>query len=218
MDLTTLAVTKLPLPPGKPARFAARKFIGVQEGPSLFLLYEVTAAGATLIARLPIEPKNEFAYCEEKRLLAWTGDSETILLTSLEQPTGQVALPSQAEGAVPVRFSTDGRFLLATDRQRVAQVWDVTGQRRLAAAEQYFSPFGLPVSGKSANATRGNHLLRWIASSTSPGVASGDSAQIGTTPAGLWPDGAFGDRAFSPDGRLFAISSDLGTTTLYDIN
>ncbi len=91
-DLATLHETRLPFSPTKRAVFASRNFIGVQMEPNLFELHGLTAAGATLVAGLPIEPRGPFAYCAEQRLLAWTAIEKAIHLTSLDRPGERIDL------------------------------------------------------------------------------------------------------------------------------
>ena len=218
LDLTTLRETRLPFSPGKTARFSPPNFIGVQEAPDRFQIHEITASGTTQIAEMPVEPsaKTQFAWCAGKRLLAWTADSRTIHLTNADRPAERTDLVSPDESTEPVRFAGDGRFLLALGPKRNAQIWEVAGRCRLPAAEGYLSPFRLPFFGKYWNAVRGDNLLPWMASATTPAVAHHTLAQSPARPEGFWPAGLLTDRAYSPDGRTFAVATENGTATLYD--
>jgi WD40 repeat protein len=222
MDLATLNERKLPLATHETTWFVPPSFIGMQIDKNGWKLYQIGEAGMQLATTAAItpSPSSSIAYCAGKRLLAWTEDSMTIHITNVDHPSEEIALEC-GEPVDPIAISSDGSLLLGMNKKRVARVWDLTKTRRIAAAEQYFSPFGSPIMDEIEDAHGPENmphswLLRWLDYASLWNKASTGASETASAPGGFWPSGRFGNRAFAPDGCTFAVSTASGGISLYD--
>jgi serine/threonine protein kinase/WD40 repeat protein len=230
IDLATLKETPITLPFEGKRSFSPPNFLGVHDGSDCLRVFGLSAAGARLLGEFSVGPgfRPPFAYSVDSGQLAWSDGSGTLHLSSPGQPATQIDLPGDDEGSFPLRFGPGGEFLLAfggdgesQQNQKwvipgEARVWNVAGRRRLPAAESYLSPFGLFLNGARFNAAWNRGLYEAF-------LAAIDSATLNhgplvgkAAPDGFWPRGSLSDRAFSQDGKTFALSTLFGTVALYD--
>jgi WD40 repeat protein len=199
--------------------YGGPNFLGYPDPANGFRLYELTDAGAQQLAILPIqrEVKDWFAYSPEARLLAWTEPGSTIIrITHIDAPFAEIELESGGEICLPFSFDTAGKYLLAASPTGDARVWDLTRRERLAAAENYLSPFGMTIYGNLRNALGTRAIRDWVSKAAQVSAASLRFARTDSAPPGFWPAGAITSRAFSSDGKLTALATESGSVLLFD--
>jgi len=156
-----------------------------------------------------------FAYSPEARLLAWTEPgSKSIRVTSIDRPHAEIELSSDDEVCLPASFDTNGRYLLGVGPGGDARVWEIATRRRVPAAEDYLSPFGMTVFGNLRNALGTRAIRDWVTAAAR--ATPRRHARTDPAPPGFWPTGAITSRAFSPDGRTTAIATENGSVLLFD--
>ena len=217
-DVATHRETPLALQIPRRGFYGGPNFLGYPdpENAHAFALYALVEAGATLLAEVPLGRPVEdwFAYSPEARLLAWTEPGSTTLrVTSIDPPHGETEL-SDDEVSLPASFDPSGRYLLAVGPAGDARVWDLAARRRLPAAEDYFSPFGMTVFGNLRNALGTGAIRHWVAAAAR--CAPRQHTRTDPAPPGFWPPGALTSRAYSPDGRTTAVATENGSVLLFD--
>ena len=83
-------------------------------------------------------------------------------------------------------------------------------------AEEYLSPFHLEITPGLGNAAWNPGLDKWIDAATDPALAGQVLPGNGQPPMVFRPRGILTDRAFSPDGHTFALSTLSGIVAIYD--
>ena len=213
IDLETLRETPLLANPAALTRFAPPKWLGLYDGARL-AVHEITADGLRPVGAKTIGPgfSAYFAYSPASGLLAWTSGDGQVSAGPLGSGE-KVDLRTDDELDFTVRFSHDGWKLLVSQAVTGAvRVWDVAARRRLSTAERYFSPYEFSLN--AFNSVRGRALTDWVT------AAAASTATLASLPAApppeFWPPGAWNDRAFSPDGRTFAVAAESGVFGIYD--
>lgn len=214
LHLDTLHETPLLANPAADARFAPPKWIGIYDGERLEVS-EITPAGLRPVGVSTIgrEFTIFFAYSAASGLLAWSPGPGRVCVAQLGK-SEKVDLLMDDKINHPVRFSHNGQALLVTNETGAVRVWDMATQRRLPAAERYFSPYDFTLN--AYNSVRGRSLTDWMSAATSPAVLARREPARGTPPPDFWPPGVWNDRAFSPDGRTSAVAAASGVFGLYD--
>ena len=200
--------------------FSPPNFLGIYDGADRLQVYELSAepvracsAGfpSDLISTAP------FAYSAEARLLAWSDGSDTLHLRSLNDPAEQIDLRSGDKTMRPVRFGPGARHLLATSENGRGS--RVGHRRQEPAADGGELSVAIPTGPRIPS--RVSTTRRGIAGFTigSPRPLRRPS-RIAPRCRGKRrrssPRGTLSDRAFSPDGRTFALSTLSGIVALYD--
>jgi hypothetical protein len=214
IHLDTLQETPLLANPAADARFAPPKWLGIYDGQRLEVS-EITPAGLRPVGVSEIgrEFTIFFAYSAVSGLLAWSPGPGKVCVARLGG-SEKVDLLMDDKVDHPVRFSHNGQALLVTNETGAVRVWDMATHRRLPAAERYFSPYDFTLN--AFNSVRGRSLTDWMSAATSPAVLARHQPVRGTPPPDFWPPGEWNDRAFSPDGRTFAVAAASGVFGLYD--
>ena len=130
-----------------------------------FQLFEMVEGGGKSLTEVPLgKPFADwFAYSPEQRLLAWMEPgAKEIRVTSIDPPHAETLLSSGDEVCLPASFDPTGQFLLGVGPGGDARVWDIAARRRLPAAEDYFSPFGMTVFGDLRNALGTPAIRTWV--------------------------------------------------------
>ena len=158
------------------------------------------------------DPVRGAAYAPQGRLLAVVHHADGAARAQIdvrELPSGERRYTLTAEqGVYDLRFSPDGRLLVALDGRSRLVVWNArTGARRYAheLPDRAIAAFAiLPDSRAVLVGTTTDTLARW---DLATGRQIGGTASVGSV------DGL----AVTPDGRRFAVASSDGTTTVWDM-
>jgi WD40 repeat protein len=214
-DIATLRQTPVSLPPGE-VEFAPPNFLGRDGTDGLFHLFAIGDSSVTELAVIPVGPRasRTFAYCPKKRLLAWANATNSITVSNIDDPKLRWQLTTEDDQLVPIAFDQEGHYCLAIGKGGAARLWQMTTQRRMIPAEQYLSPHGVAMFGRFRNARQSPWLERWIRAA----VAWAESHPDYTPPQSL-RDGSYPrstDRAYSPDGKTFALTTEKGIAQVYN--
>ncbi len=218
-DVRTGSVTPYNMEMPMTGIYAGPNYFGYVGTPRDFQLYEFRDDGAALLADLPLGPDvgPMLAYSPEARLLAWAKNrSPTIHVTSLDDPHKQTDLTADGEVCMPASFDAAGKFLLGVAPDGSARVWEIASGKRLPAAEDYISPYGMTVFGDSRNALGSQAIRHWVTSATRPPATPRPVRRTDPAPPGFWPPGNITCRAYSPDGRTTALATDHGSVLIFD--
>jgi serine/threonine protein kinase/WD40 repeat protein len=177
------------------------------------VVQELHKSGFSQLGMVSIDanaPPARLAYNVKSRMLAWTDASvsNVISVESLAAPGRKKYLNSDLPQPVPVRFSEDGKYLLATvTRTNLARVWSVETGQLVASIEEPIVDACFAASGSVLVVTipRGlNHEIAFfdLANSSRPRRLPGKDYS--------------GSLTVSPDGSLVASSTSGGLVRLFD--
>jgi WD40 repeat protein len=131
---------------------------------------------------------------------------QSNLVTELRHSGASATVPTMT-GIGRAAFSPDGRALVTTSSNGIAQVWDVQSARLLltlkhgdSVTRAIFSPDG-----------------QWIATTSKDHTARVWGSSDGRELARLSHDAAVSQAAFSPDGRELVTACDDGTARVWDV-
>jgi WD40 repeat protein len=208
-------VHTLPARDGRPAdayAFTPEGLLVTGGAAGTVTLWNVASRTAESTLDFP-DPVRGAAYAPQGRLLAVVHHADGAARAQIdvrELPSGASRYTVTAEqGVNDLRFSPDGRLLVALDGRSRLAVWDAgTGARRFTdeLPDRATAAFAvLPDSRSILVGTEPGAVARW---DLATGRRIGGTATVSSV-AGL---------AVTPDGRRFAVGSYDGTTTLWDVS
>ena len=149
-------------------------------------------------------------YNARRHLAAWTeaASLNSIYLMSLAARTGRIELRSDVPGLVPLRFSEDGKYLVARTGKGDLRVWNLESGQMVASINE-------PVL-HSTFAADGDVLVVAIVRSPDHEIALYDLVQPARVPRRLPGREICWALAVSPDGAMVAASTGGGEVRLVD--
>jgi WD40 repeat protein len=203
----------------QPAFFSPPNIFGVHNQTNSLRIYEVRSLTPQLLGEIAVSTnlvRGGLAYCQEKRLVAWSDASNAVHIASLNEPARRVDLNSDLLEAIPLEFSPDGQLLVIGSLQgRNLEIREVEGGKPLAKLEAgRFRPFIFRPLVAFAN--KGRTFVAVNQGPSANEVVFCDLTRPERNPIRFQERGTLVGLVASPDGRLVAVSSQDSFVFLYD--
>jgi WD40 repeat protein len=178
--------------------------------------------GEKLVSRGALSLKSKsrpsgIAYHVRRQLLAAgdEGDSSSVLVASLAEPTNRMQLKSDAPGLTPLGFSADGDYLLAAARKPdILRAWDTVRAWNVKSGQIVASVDG--VIRDATFAAGGRILVLSVTQGFDHKIWFCDLTQPDRPPRLVSGQGESFSVVASPDGGLVASTTTRGLVRLFD--